>query len=421
MESSQVSIATNEKTTWWQSTAKNILFKLLTKMEDGYLTIQEKDQSYHFGQAGSSLAAHVVVHDTSVYAKMLTGGTIAAGECYFNGLWDSPDVTAVVRVMVRNSEMMDTLDHRFSALSQIGQRLMHLGNRNSRTGSKKNIVAHYDLGNEFYKLFLDPTMMYSSAVFKSPESTLHEAQLQKLDDICQRLQLKEGEKVVEIGTGWGGFALYAARYYGVHVTTTTISEEQHAYTAAEIEKQGLQGQITLLKEDYRNLEGKYDKLVSIEMIEAVGHSFLPTFFKTCNKLLKPNGKMLIQAITIADQRYDRYRKQSDFIQRYIFPGGFLPSVEVMNKQIAKNTDMKVVGLTDIGLDYAETLKHWSERLKAMRSKLNALSLDQQFYRMWQFYFHYCEGGFRERLISTVHLVAEKPRYEDANHAAVLNR
>ncbi|PWQ93318.1 SAM-dependent methyltransferase [Leucothrix pacifica] len=420
MESSQVSIATNEKTTWWQSTAKNVLFKLLAKMQDGYLTIQEKDQTHHFGQAGSALSAHVVVHDTSVYAKMLTGGTIAAGECYFNGLWDSPDVTAVIRVMVRNSEMMDTLDHRFSALSQIAQRIFHSANRNSQTGSKKNIVAHYDLGNDFYRLFLDETMMYSSGVYNTPETTLHEAQLQKLDDICQRLQLKAGEEVVEIGTGWGGFAIYAAKHYGVHVTTTTISEEQYAYAKAEIEKQGLESQITLLKDDYRNLAGQYDKLVSIEMIEAVGHSFLPTFFQTCNSLLKPTGKMLIQAITIADQRYDRYRKQTDFIQRYIFPGGFLPSVEVMNKQIAKNTDLKVVGLTDIGLDYAATLKHWSERLKAVRGELSGLGLDQQFYRMWQFYFHYCEGGFRERLISTVHLVAEKPRYEDANHAAILN-
>ena len=420
MESSPVSIATTEKTTWWQSTAKSILFKLLAKMQHGYLTLQEKDQTYHFGQAGSSLAAHVVIHDTSVYAKMMMGGTIAAGESYFNGLWDSPDVTAVIRVMVRNSELMDTLDHRFSALSQVSQRIFHFANRNSATGSKKNIVAHYDLGNDFYRLFLDPTMMYSSGVFKTPDTTLHEAQLQKLDDICQRLQLKAGEKVIEIGTGWGGFAVYAAKHYGVHVTTTTISEEQHAYASAEIEKQGLQDQITLLKEDYRNLEGSYDKLVSIEMIEAVGHSFLPTFFKTCNSLLKPTGKMLIQAITIADQRYDRYRKQTDFIQRYIFPGGFLPSVEVMNKQIAKNTDLKVVGLSDIGLDYAATLKHWSERLKSVRGELSGLGLDQQFYRMWQFYFHYCEGGFRERLISTVHLVAEKPRYEDADHAAVLN-
>lgn len=420
MQSSPMSIQTEEKSTWWQATAKSLLFKLLANMQDGYLTLQEKDQTYHFGNAGSRLVAHVVVHDIGVYSKIMTGGSIAAGECYFNGLWDSPDVTAVIRVMVRNAALIDTLDHRFSALSQLGQRFWHWANRNSPSGSKKNIVAHYDLGNDFYRLFLDPTMMYSSGVFNTAETSLHEAQLQKLDDICQHLQLKPGEAVIEIGTGWGGFALYAAKHYGVNVTTTTISEEQHAYAEAQIKAQGLQDQITLLKEDYRHLQGKYDKLVSIEMIEAVGHRFLPTFFQTCNQLLKPTGKMLIQAITIADQRYDRYRKQADFIQRYIFPGGFLPSVEVMNKQIARHTDLKVVGLSDIGLDYAVTLKHWSDRLKAVRRELPGLGLDQQFYRMWQFYFHYCEGGFRERLISTVHLVAEKPRYEDVEHAAVLD-
>lgn len=420
MQSSPMSIQTEEKSTWWQATAKSLLFKLLANMQDGYLTLQEKDQTYHFGNAGSRLVAHVVVHDIGVYSKIMTGGSIAAGECYFNGLWDSPDVTAVIRVMVRNAALIDTLDHRFSALSQLGQRFWHWANRNSPSGSKKNIVAHYDLGNDFYRLFLDPTMMYSSGVFNTAETSLHEAQLQKLDDICQHLQLKPGEAVIEIGTGWGGFALYAAKHYGVNVTTTTISEEQHAYAEAQIKAQGLQDQITLLKEDYRHLQGKYDKLVSIEMIEAVGHRFLPTFFQTCNQLLKPTGKMLIQAITIADQRYDRYRKQADFIQRYIFPGGFLPSVEVMNKQIARHTDLKVVGLSDIGLDYAVTLKHWSERLKAVRRELPGLGLDQQFYRMWQFYFHYCEGGFRERLISAVHLVAEKPRYEDVEHAAVLD-
>ena len=418
--SSQISMVETTKTTWWQNTSRSILFKLLAKLEEGSLTIQEQDETHHFGNEQSDLKAHVIVHDQSLYSKVLTGGTNAAGECYFNGLWDSPDVTAVVRVMVRNEALMDTIDKKYTFFTQTAQRFYHLAKRNSKEGSKKNIVAHYDLGNDFYKLFLDETMMYSSAVFNTPETTLHEAQIQKLDDICQRLQLKAGESVVEIGTGWGGFALYAAKNYGVNVTTTTISEEQHAWAEGEIDKQGLGDQITLLKEDYRNLEGKYDKLVSIEMIEAVGHSYLPTFFKMCNALLKPNGKMLIQAITIADQRYDHYRKQTDYIQRYIFPGGFLPSTGIMNKTIAKHTDMKVVGTTDIGLDYAITLKKWSERLEAVRGQLKDLDLDETFYRMWQFYFYYCEGGFRERVISTVHLVAEKPRYVDPDHAAVLN-
>lgn len=420
MEGSSIRVEEAIKVSWKHATAKKILLKLLSKMQHGCLTLQENDQTHQFGNLDSELKAHVTINDPRLYWNMLTGGTIAAGESYFNSQWDSPDVTKVIRVMVRNSELMDTIDHRFSGISQLVQRFSHFANRNSQSQSKKNIVAHYDLGNDFYKLFLDETMMYSSAVFRTPNDTLFQAQTQKLDDICQRVQLKPGDKVIEIGTGWGGFAIHAAKNYGVHVSTTTISEEQHAYAKAQIEKEGLGDKITLLKQDYRDLEGKYDKLVSIEMIEAVGHQFLPTFFKTCNDLLKPNGKMLIQAITIADQRYDRYRKQADFIQKYIFPGGFLPSVQIMNQKIAKHTDLKVSSLHDIGLDYAMTLKHWSDRLKDVRGDLAVLGLDQTFYRMWQFYFHYCEGGFRERLISTVHLTAEKPRYVDPDHAAIQN-
>ncbi len=418
MESSSIRVEGTVKTNWKHAAAKKALLKLLSKITHGSLTLQDNDESYQFGNLNSDLKAHVVVNDPRLYWNMLSGGTIAAGESYFNSQWDSPDVTKVIRVMVRNSALIDTIDHRFSGLSQLVQRFSHFANRNSQSQSKKNIVAHYDLGNDFYKLFLDETMMYSSAVFKNPDDTLYQAQIQKLDDICQRVQLKPGDKVIEIGTGWGGFAIHAAKHYGVHVSTTTISDAQHAYAKAQIEKEGLTDKITLLKEDYRNLEGKYDKLVSIEMIEAVGHQFLPTFFQTCNDLLKPNGKMLIQAITIADQRYDRYRKQADFIQKYIFPGGFLPSVQVMNQNIAKHTDLKVSSLDDIGLDYAMTLKHWSDRLKLAKDKLSGLGLDQTFYRMWQFYFYYCEGGFRERLISTVHLTAEKPRYVDPDHAAI---
>jgi len=420
MESSSVNTEIISKISWKQAVAKKVLFKLLRKLEHGFLTLQENDEAHQFGNPTSDLKARVTVNDHDFYWKLLAGGSIAAGESYFNGLWDSPDVTDVIRVMARNNDLIDTIDHRFSGISQLAQRFLHFANRNSESQSKRNIIAHYDLGNDFYKLFLDETMMYSSAIFKTSSDTLHQAQIQKLDDICQRVQLKPGDQVIEIGTGWGGFAIHAAKHYGAHVSTTTISEEQHAYTKARIEKEGLGDRITLLKEDYRNLTGKYDKLVSIEMIEAVGHSFLPTFFKTCNDLLKPNGKMLIQAITIADQRYDRYRKQADFIQKYIFPGGFLPSFQAMNQKIAKHTDLKVSSLHDIGLDYAVTLKYWSDRLKTVRGELVGLGLDNTFYRMWQFYFHYCEGGFRERLISTVHLTAEKPRYVDPDHVAVQN-
>ncbi len=259
-------------------------------------------------------------------------------------------------------------------------------------------------------------MMYSSAVFKSRDCSLYEAQCNKLDLICQRLDLNKGDTVVEIGTGWGGFAIYAAKHYGVHVTTTTISDAQYSYAKQKIQEEGLSDKITLLKKDYRLLVGKFDKLVSIEMIEAVGHEYMPVFFEHCGRLLKDNGKMLIQAITIADQRYDSYRKQSDFIQRYIFPGGMLPCNQVMLSCLSKKTSMRLTALHDIGLDYAMTLQHWSSALKKSKNELPSVGLDEQFYRMWQFYFQYCQGGFEERLISTVHFIAEKPDYIDKNHA-----
>ncbi|WP_020394896.1 SAM-dependent methyltransferase [Thiolinea disciformis] len=392
--------------------AKALFLKLLAKLNYGYLTLQDPEAFYTFGNPQHALQAHITVHDLKGYARVLWGGgTIAAGETYVEGLWDTPDLTKVIRVLVRNQHMLDQLDHGFSWFSQMGHRMAHALRPNSKAGSKKNIVAHYDLGNAFYQLFLDETMLYSSAVFPSPSSSLHEAQRHKLKLICERLELKQGDTLLEIGTGWGALAVYAAEHCQAKVTTTTISDAQYAYVRQLIQDKGLEQQITLLKKDYRELSGQYDKLVSIEMIEAVGHQHLPQFFKQCNQLLKPNGRLLLQAITISDQRYDRYRKQADFIQRYIFPGGFLPSITVMSQHLTAFTDMKISSLHDIGLDYALTLKHWSQRLQAEQDKLAGLGLDHQFYRLWQFYLHYCAGGFQERLISTVHLTADKPLYQ----------
>lgn len=402
----------------WSGLAKHLLFKLLSQLEQGHLTIIEGDTTYTFGYAGSHLHAQVTVHDPAIYGRILLGGgSLAAGETYVEGLWDTPDLTKAVQLLVRNRAVLDGLDHGFSFFSQWGHRIAHTLRPNSKSGSKKNIVAHYDLGNDFYRLFLDDTMMYSSAVFPTTQTSLYEAQIHKLDAICQRLDLKPGETLMEIGTGWGGLAVHAATHYGVKVTTTTISDAQYAYVERLIQERGLQNQITLLKQDYRELSGQFDKLVSVEMIEAVGHKHLGQFFQVCNKLLKPSGRLLIQAITIADQRYDRYRKQADFIQRYVFPGGFLPSITVMSERMTRFSDLKITGLTDIGLDYALTLRHWSERLEAKKDQLASLGLDERFYRLWQFYLRYCEGGFRERLISTVHLVADKPEYVNEQHPA----
>jgi cyclopropane-fatty-acyl-phospholipid synthase len=293
------------------------------------------------------------------------------------------------------------------------RKISHLANKNSATGSKKNIAAHYDLGNKLYTRFLDDSMMYSAAIYPSENSTLAQAQIAKLKTICDKLQLVPEDHLIEIGTGWGGLAVFAAKNYGCKVTTTTISDEQHQYTQNLISKEGLEDKITLLKKDYRLLEGKYDKLVSIEMIEAVGKEYLPTFFKKCSSLLKDEGLMVLQAITISDHRFDSYSKSVDFIQKHIFPGGFLPSQLLINQHLKKHTDLMIRDLHDIGLDYARTLKDWHDKLIENKEPLAKDGYDERFMNMWRYYFSYCEGGFLERTISTVQLVISKPAFSNS--------
>jgi len=278
------------------------------------------------------------------------------------------------------------------------------------TRSRDNISAHYDLGNDFFSLFLDPTMMYSSAIFEDVDRGLDEAAVAKLDEICHQLELSPGDHLLEIGTGWGGMAIHAAKHYGCRVTTTTISQEQYDYACAAVKREGVADRVTLLLQDYRSLEGQYDKLVSIEMIEAVGHEFYREYFQRCSALLKPTGKMVIQAITMADQRYEQARDSVDFIKRYIFPGGCLPSVAVIADHLARDTDMQMVHLRDITQDYAVTLAHWRSRFMDKLEAVKAMGFDDNFIRMWDYYLCYCEGGFRERIISTVQLAFAKPGY-----------
>ncbi|MEP2617567.1 MAG: cyclopropane-fatty-acyl-phospholipid synthase family protein, partial [Marinomonas sp.] len=294
--------------------------------------------------------------------------------------------------------------------SRIGAKIVHRMNANTKKGSKDNISAHYDLGNDFFFLFLDPTMMYSSAIYPQQEASLEEAAVHKLDRICQKLQLTEADHLLEIGTGWGGMAIHAAKHYGCKVTTTTISKEQYEFAKERVEAEGLQDKITLLLKDYRDLEGQYDKLVSIEMIEAVGHEYYDSYFSKCSELLKPHGVMVIQAITIADQRYDYARRSVDFIQRYIFPGGCLPSNQVIAHKIASKTDMQIVGLEDITEHYAKTLADWRTRFHEARHHVLDMGFDDVFCRMWDFYLAYCEGGFKERAISTGQFVFAKPEH-----------
>ncbi|MGV8844354.1 MAG: class I SAM-dependent methyltransferase [Pseudomonas sp.] len=392
---------------------RRAVFKQLRLLRHAQLVVIEGDQRRVFGQAGATLQAEIRVQDPALWGMVAGNGSIGAGEAYIHGYWSSPDLTAVVRVFVSNLDVLDAME---SGLARLGRPLikaLHWLNRNSRQGSRKNIEAHYDLGNTLFEQFLDPTMMYSAGQFLSPDDSLEQAQLNKLERICQKLDLRVEDHLLEIGTGWGSMAIYAAQHYGCRVTTTTLSKEQFAYTQKRLQALGLEDRVTLLLEDYRDLTGQYDKLVSIEMIEAVGHRFLPTYFKRCAELLKPQGLMLLQAITIRDQRYEQAKGTVDFIQRYIFPGGALPSVQKMLQIVSRDTDMNLHHMEDFGLHYARTLRLWHDNLRAARSALEQLGYDDYFYRLWEFYFCYCEGGFIERSIGTAQLLLAKPAAQPA--------
>jgi len=395
---------------------REAVFRALGCLQVGSLTLHEGQDTFHFGGdagEGASPRAQVHVHDPAAYGQLLRGGAIAAGESYMRGLWSSPDLVQATRLFCANLSVLEGFDAKQSVGVRIALRLAHLVNRNTRSGSKNNIAAHYDLGNDFFRLFLDDSMMYSSALFTDPRASLEYASEAKLDELCVQLELGPDDHLLEIGTGWGGMAIHAARYYGCRVTTTTISREQFEYASRRVREEGLDDRITLLCEDYRNLSGRYDKLVSIEMIEAVGHEFYGEYFRTCSGLLRDDGVMVIQAITMADQRYDRARGTVDFIKRYIFPGGCLPSIAVIAGHLARDTDMQMVHLRDISRDYALTLAHWRDRFMARLDAVRAMGFSDEFIRMWEYYLCYCEGGFRERVIGTVQMAFAKPAYRRA--------
>jgi len=403
-------VINNRTVTWFDSLARKMVFTMLKKLEIGHLILEENGVTYTFGEDKNTTQyiAHIHVQDIHAYRDVFQNSSIGAGEAYMKGWWTTPDLVGVIRLMVANLNVINKMDAKRPIWSRIGAKALHRLNANTKKGSKDNISAHYDLGNDFFSLFLDPTMMYSSAIYPKNDASLEEASIHKLDRICQKLQLTKDDHLLEIGTGWGGMAIHAAKHYGCKVTTTTISKEQLAFAKARVEAEGLQDQITLLLEDYRDLEGQYDKLVSIEMIEAVGHEFYDSYFAQCSDLLKPNGVMVIQAITIADQRYDYARRSVDFIQRYIFPGGCLPSNQVIAHKIATKTDMQIIALEDITEHYAKTLADWRTRFHASYREVKDMGFDDVFCRMWDFYLAYCEGGFKERAISTSQFVFAKP-------------
>lgn len=396
---------------FWENACKSIFLGVLNRLPEGYICIREQgvlvDQ---FGNKDHDLHAEVNILDASAYPKLLFGGSIASGETYTDNLWDTPNLTNVIRIFARNLPMLDEWENRFKWFTLPLVKLGHFTKRNSTKQAKQNISAHYDLGNNLYNKFLDDSMMYSAAIYPHSEASLAEAQQHKLHTICEKLQLKPSDHLLEIGTGWGGLAVYAAKNFGCKVTTTTISEEQYAYAKNWINKEQLTNRITLLKKDYRLLDGKYDKLVSIEMIEAVGKQYLTTFFSKCSSLLEADGLMLLQSITIDDRRYASYSNSVDFIQKHIFPGGFLPSQLIINKHLKKDTDMSIADTHDIGLDYAKTLNDWFHAFVQQKNVLAEDGYDDRFMRMWQYYLNYCAGGFLERAISAVQIVIRKPKY-----------
>lgn len=378
----------------------------LSQIKGGRIYLYDALGSQTLGKddSASGIQVRLNIRSPEFYRQVALNGSVGAGESYMDNLWSCDDLVGLIRLLVINRDLLDSME---SGTAKIGGWLMraaHAFTRNTRTGSKKNIAAHYDLGNDLFKLFLCNNLMYSSAIFTSAEDTLETASDRKLERICQKLDLKPTDHLIEIGTGWGGMALYAAKNYGCKVTTTTISKEQHALASQRIAEAGLSDRVTLLLQDYRDLEGSYDKLVSIEMIEAIGHQYLGIYMEKCTSLLKPDGLALIQAITIEDHRYQQALHSVDFIKRYIFPGSFIPCVGAMVSAAAQSGPLRLLNLEDIGPSYARTLHEWRRRFMNQLDQVRSLGYDDRFIKMWEFYLAYCEGAFIERSISDVHLL-----------------
>ncbi len=382
-------------------------------LEDGMLIIRDACGETRVGRGGS-LCAHVEVHDMRFWRLLTTGGGLGAAEAYMAGLWDSPDLVAVIRVLARNREALNAIDQGSARLSGALMKIWHAFNRNSLKGSRRNIAAHYDLGNEFFAEWLDERMMYSSALFTGPRDTLEQAQVAKLDRICAKLALEPEHHLLEIGTGWGGLAIHAAQSTGCRVTSITISREQHEHARSRVQALGLEDRVEVLLKDYRDLDGRYDRVVSVEMIEAVGHQYLDTYLAQIERCLKPDGLALIQAITIEDFRYARALGTVDYIKRYVFPGSFIPSVSAITTAMARSTRLGLIELTDFGASYALTLKAWRERFEAAWERIVEMGFDETFRRRWRYYLAYCEGGFAERAISDVHLLFAAPGFRPAS-------
>ena len=387
--------------------ARAALENRLRRLEHGRVTLSDAGELEHFGSEGAALQATLTVLDPHFYRALLFSGVLGAAESYIDGHWRCDDLVALTRILALDYENFG-LETGRSRVWQPWNRLFHALRSNTRSGSRRNIEAHYDLGNEFFELFLDPTLTYSCGVFERPDMTMEEASIAKIDRACRKLRLSKDDHLLEIGTGWGSFALHAAATYGCRVTTTTISREQHELASERVSRAGLSDRVALLFEDYRELRGSFDKLVSIEMIEAVGPRHLTGFFRVCSERLKSNGAMLLQAITHGERAHERSIKSVDFIKRYVFPGGQLVSLGAISASLSRATDLRITHLEDITPHYAETLAHWRQKMFENLERMRALGLPQSFLNLWDFYLAYCQGGFRERAIGVAQILLEKP-------------
>ena len=401
-----------KKPTLLSAVFKKIILKKFKNLQFGYIHLTDGAESYSYGDNSSEMKVEMEILSSEFYVFLGSGGLLGVTEAYTAGYWRADDIVTLIRLIIKNSKVMEKLDSGWAKLIRPLNTYIHRKRQNTLSGSKENILAHYDLSNDFYKLWLDETMTYSCGVFENDKSTLNEASIEKLDRICRKLDLKPNDNILEIGTGWGSFAIHAAKKYGCHITTTTISDAQYEYAKLRIIDEGLEGKIKLLNQDYRNLSGTFDKIISIEMIEAVGHEYVELFLEKVSKLLKKDGLFALQGITFNDHKFDEYKNSVDFIKKYIFPGSCLISISQITNAIKNRTDLEVVNLEDISKHYSKTLYEWRKNFMNVLPEVKSLGFSNAFINMWEFYLIYCEAGFIERNIGDYQVIFAKSGARD---------
>ncbi len=400
-------ISKSKKNNILSSFFKNAVIKKFKHLKYGYIKIDDQGKVHTFGDAKSESKVNVKIHSSEFYVFLGSGGVMGVAESYMLGHWSADNLVLLLQLVLKNKNILLTLDSGFAKLLSPINKIVHWSKQNTLKGSKKNILAHYDLSNEFYKLWLDPSMTYSCGYFTNPSVSLEDASKEKIDRICRKLKLNKDDRVLEIGTGWGSFSVHAAKNYGCKINSVTISDAQYQYACRLVKENGLESQIQIFNQDYRKIKGKYNKIVSIEMIEAVGHQFIPEYFSKISSLLKQDGLVAIQGITYNDQNFEKYKNSVDFIKKYIFPGSCLISIAQISDVIKNYTDLALVDMEDITKHYAETLFRWKENFMNVIPEVKEMGFSEAFIKMWEFYFVFCEAGFRERNIGDVQLIFSK--------------